>query len=109
MMSNTAKRKMKTATYPVTGMMCAVCASAVEKTVAETPGVEEAAVNFAASSVTVSYDPSQTSSETIAKRVQSAGYEMIVAPTAEEAIRRQEEEELAAYGRMRRKVVVVMA
>ncbi len=109
MMSNTAKRKMKTATYPVTGMMCAVCASAVEKTVAETPGVEEAAVNFAASSVTVSYDPSQTSSETIAKRVQSAGYEMIVAPTAEEAIRRQEEEELSAYGRMRRKVVVAWA
>ena len=48
MMSNTAKRKMKTATYPVTGMMCAVCASAVEKTVAETPGVGEAAGYLAA-------------------------------------------------------------
>lgn len=109
LMANKDKKNIKTATYPVTGMMCAVCASTVERTVAGTPGVKEASVNFAASSVTVSYDTAETSGEEIARRVQSAGYEMITAPTAEEAMKKQEEEELAIYRSMRRKVVVAWA
>ena len=39
--------------YPVEGMMCAVCAGAVEKAVSATPGVTSASVNFAASTLDV--------------------------------------------------------
>ena len=42
--------------FPVTGMSCAACATRVEKTIAHTKGVRSAAVNFAASEVTVEYD-----------------------------------------------------
>ena len=41
------KDNIKKGIFPVTGMMCAVCAGTVEKTVGEQPGVESAAVNFA--------------------------------------------------------------
>lgn len=99
------KVKLQTSVFPIAGMMCAVCAGAVEKTLKETPGVEEAQVNFAASTATVSWNSTMTSPEKLAERVTGAGYTMIVAPSAEEAIKKQEEEELALYQRMKRKVI----
>ena len=41
------KNKIKKETFPVTGMMCAVCAGTVQKTLGSIPGVTEADVNFA--------------------------------------------------------------
>ncbi len=99
------KVKLQTSVFPIAGMMCAVCAGAVEKTLKETPGVEEAQVNFAASTATVSWNSAMTSPEKLAESVNGAGYTMIVAPSAEEAIKKQEEEELALYRRMKRKVI----
>ena len=45
------------ATFPVTGMNCAVCAGRVEKTVQGLSGVMRAAVNLATERVTVTYLP----------------------------------------------------
>jgi len=42
---------------PVSGMTCAACARAIERTLTNTPGVERAHVNFATSTATVEYDP----------------------------------------------------
>lgn len=103
------KSKISHATFPVTGMMCAVCASTVEKTIAETPGVAEATVNFAASTVTVGWNPEEITPQQIAARVNQAGYTLIVTSSAEEGLKRQEQEEARIYKEMRLKVIVAWA
>ncbi len=109
-MANTKGNKnLISQTFPVTGMMCAVCAQTVEREAAGVHGVKEASVNFAASTLSVTYDGSQTSPEAIADMIREAGYELIVAPSAEEAMHEQERCELSAYRTMRRKVIVAWA
>mgnify|MGYP002711640461 FL=1 len=43
--------------YPVTGMHCAACAGNVEKIVRKQEGVENASVNLATATLTVTYNP----------------------------------------------------
>lgn len=80
---NRAERKEKpkpsliNKSYPVTGMTCAACASSVESILSKTPGVTKANVNFANSSVLVSFDDSVTSSE-LQNAIQKVGYDLIV-------------------------------
>jgi len=74
----------KQLTLPVIGMTCANCVAAVERNAKKAEGVTEAAVNFAAEKVTVSYDPemaggAQVTADVI-ERIRRAGYEV---PTAE--------------------------
>ena len=74
----------KQLTLPVIGMTCANCVAAVERNAKKAEGVTEAAVNFAAEKVTVSYDPemaggAQVTADVI-DRIRRAGYEV---PTAE--------------------------
>ncbi len=87
-------------------MMCAVCAGTVEKTVADCAGVTDAAVNFAASEVTFSWDPSITSPQVVANAVREAGYDMIVAESAKKAVEEKERTELRQYRRMKRDLIV---
>lgn len=96
----------KTKSFPVTGMMCAVCAGTVEKTVSECNGVSEASVNFAASEVTFTWDPALTSPRDVADAVRKAGYDMIVAESAKEAVEEKERAELEQYRRMRRDLII---
>ena len=49
-------RETETKVLPVLEMSCAVCAGNVESTVQALPGVEKANVNFAAGTLTVTYD-----------------------------------------------------
>lgn len=97
---------MKKVNYPVTGMMCAVCAGTVEKTVAECAGVKDASVNFAAAEVSFCYDPSVTSPEKVAEAVAEAGYEMIIVSSAAEAVEEKEKAEHLQYERMRCNLIV---
>ncbi|MDX1501069.1 MAG: heavy metal translocating P-type ATPase [Thermoanaerobaculia bacterium] len=82
--------------FPVVGMSCAACATAVEGALtARVDGVSEAKVNLAADTVTVSWDPSRASGEDLAAAVERAGYQLIVAdaesaPDAESIARRAE-------------------
>ena len=100
------KVKLESGTFPVAGMMCAVCASTVERTLSEADGVVSASVNFAASTATVEWRPEDTSIDALKLLIQDAGYEMIVESSIDEAMKRQQEEELAAYRKMQRKVAV---
>ncbi|MGL5617036.1 MAG: heavy metal translocating P-type ATPase [Sarcina sp.] len=50
------KKDLKDVTYKVEGMSCAACATAIEKSLKRTDGVEDPAVNFAAETVTFKYD-----------------------------------------------------
>ena len=91
----------KKGVFPVTGMMCAVCAGTVEKTVAEMPGVKNAAVNFASSEVSFSWDPDVTSPQKVADAVRAAGYDMIVEESVEKTVEEKQAAEMRQYRRMR--------
>ncbi len=103
------KDNNKKGVFPVTGMMCAVCASTVEKTVSGCEGVVDSAVNFASSEVSVTWDPSVTSPEAIAESVAKAGYAMIVEDSAAKAVEEKEREELKIYSGMKRDLILAWA
>ncbi len=72
----------KQLTLPVIGMTCANCVAAVERNARKAEGVTDAAVNFAAERVTVTFDDTASSGAVTADviaRIQRAGYDV---PTA---------------------------
>lgn len=103
------RNKDITAQFPVEGMMCAVCAGTVERTVAAVPGVSKSEVNFATSSVSITYDPALTSPEAIAEAVKREGYEMIVEKSAAKAEMIHNENEDRKYRRMKQDVTLAWA
>lgn len=92
--------------FPVIGMMCAVCAGTVEKTLRETPGLTSADVNLADATVTVEWNPADTSPEKMREALGAAGYELIVAADEEKALKIQEEEEKNHALSLRRRLIV---
>ncbi len=73
-MSEEDNKKKHKAVIPVTGMTCATCAVTIEKGLAETPGVEQANVNFASEKATVEYDPSKVNLAQIKDTISELGY-----------------------------------
>lgn len=65
---------MEKKTLSVTGMTCASCARAIEKSVSKVEGVHQASVNFALEKLTVEFDESKASIEKIKEAVERAGY-----------------------------------
>lgn len=72
-------------TYPVTGMTCASCAASVESMLKSQEGVESAVVNFANSSVLVSYDTKMTNPHALQSTVQEIGYDLFIEETDNQA------------------------
>jgi Cu2+-exporting ATPase len=70
-------------TYPVTGMSCASCAASAENIVKAQPGVVNAAVNFANSSLQVEFVPTISSPSQLKQSVQSIGYDLIIEDSKE--------------------------
>ena len=67
-------------------MSCARCSANVERTLnKKVPGVAQASVNFGTETLSLDYDPSQTSLEAMAQAVKNAGYELIL-PAEGEAV-----------------------
>jgi Cu2+-exporting ATPase len=75
---------METKTFPVLNMSCASCAAGVQAVLAKQPGVVHAAVNYAAGSAKVSFEPGRTDIPALRAAVQSAGYDLVIEP-AEDA------------------------
>jgi P-type Cu+ transporter len=65
-----------TVELPLRGMSCAACAARIERGLATLPGVESAAVNFAAERATVSFDPAALDVDRLIARVTELGYEV---------------------------------
>ena len=61
--------------FPVKGMTCAACQSAVERSLTRTPGVQQASVNLMLHSATVTYDPAVVPVDTLLEAVRDIGYE----------------------------------
>lgn len=95
--------KITKKTFPVLNMHCAGCANNVEKTVKKLPGVVEASVNFATTSLAVSYENEQLTPGGIRDAVVAAGYDLIVEETHKEE--RKEEAQHQRYIRLKRNVI----
>jgi Cu+-exporting ATPase len=59
---------------PVSGMTCAACARAIERTLAVTPGVDRVSVNLATNTATVEYDPTIAGVRDFVGAIEELGY-----------------------------------
>jgi Cu+-exporting ATPase len=101
----------KTETLDIEGMTCASCASAVEKSLSRTPGVQRAMVNFATEKATVDYVPTQASPATLKEAVINAGYGVMErAPDTSAAERSAEidRQKAVAYQKLKRRFGVAV-
>ncbi|MFC1969483.1 heavy metal translocating P-type ATPase [Chloroflexota bacterium] len=73
-MAEETKTGKKKATIPVTGMTCATCAITIEKGLADTPGVEQASVNFASEKASIEYDPDKVDLAKLKDTISELGY-----------------------------------
>lgn len=71
--------------FPITDMSCAACAVSVESVLSQQPGVLSAAVNFAAETVLVEYEPGVISPEDMNRALQATGYGLVVEAPEEAA------------------------
>ena len=94
-------------TFPVTDMSCAACAAKVDKVLNSVPGVSRAAVNFAAATALVEYDPAQCSPAALREAVRQAGYDLIVG--AGDAAREAEKAAGERYRSLKRRTVWAIA
>jgi len=65
---------MKLNSFPITGMDCANCATAVERNIRKVPGVNRANVNLSTERASVEYDPVIAKISEIVKKIEKAGY-----------------------------------
>jgi len=66
--------KVEKAHIHITGMTCTTCAATIEKGLAETPGVEQANVNFASEKASIEYDPTKINLAKIKNTISQLGY-----------------------------------
>ena len=59
---------------PVSGMTCAACARSIERTLANTPGVDRANVNLATNTATVEFDPAVVQIRDFVGAIEELGY-----------------------------------
>ncbi len=68
---------MEKTTLKVDGMSCEHCVKAVTGAVGALPGVTKVAVDLAAKTVTVEYDPGKTTLDSINAEIEEQGYDVI--------------------------------
>ena len=66
--------KVEKAHIHIAGMTCTTCAATIEKGLAETPGVEQANVNFASEKASIEYDPTKINLAKIKNTISQLGY-----------------------------------
>ncbi len=74
MSDKTNSKKSNKASIHVIGMTCTTCASTIEKGLSQTPGVEQADVNFASEKASIKYDPTKVNLTKIKDTVSQLGY-----------------------------------
>lgn len=71
------KRHVRDVTLKIGGMHCAACVGNVEKALADTEGVIDAAVNLSTESARVKFDPALVDLGTLQAAVEQTGYEFL--------------------------------
>ena len=67
----------KKAEIKVTGMACAACSAAVERSLSNLNGVASAAVNLSAETASIEYDPERLQLADLEKAIRDAGYDVV--------------------------------
>jgi Cu+-exporting ATPase len=83
---------MKKELYKISGMTCAACVRAIEKSVSKEKGIENVSVNLATEQMTVVYDKKLVNRDMIIKAVEKAGYKVVENTTFDEDKKRKDEE-----------------
>ncbi|WKA54631.1 heavy metal translocating P-type ATPase [Planococcus shixiaomingii] len=68
---------LKEASFQITGMTCAACATRIEKGINKMEGVEQANVNLALEKSSIQYDPSKLSEADFEKKIEALGYGVV--------------------------------
>lgn len=89
--------------FPVLDMSCAACAVSVESMLKSTPGVQDAAVNFADQTAWVTYDPAVAQPTDLQAAVRAIGYDLVVDAEDPEATR--EEAQRKHYAAIKRRTL----
>ncbi|NSW92561.1 MAG: copper-translocating P-type ATPase [Firmicutes bacterium] len=80
-------------TIPISGMTCASCAKAIERSINKLPGIKEVSVNFATEKARVAYDPSRTRISEIKDAISKAGYKALEVEAGEQIDHERERRE----------------
>lgn len=91
------------ASFPVTGMSCAGCASSVESTLKKLPGVNDVSVNFANTTALVDFDHDKITTNELRNALQAVGYDLIVDVEDPSAV--QEEIKQREYAEIRQRTI----
>ena len=94
--------EIKKETFPILGMSCASCAARIDKALNSQPGVQEACVNYAASTAQVVYLADECSSLVLKAAVQNAGYDLLV-DSDEEVADELEKVQMARYESLKKR------
>ncbi|RYY19893.1 MAG: copper-translocating P-type ATPase [Cytophagaceae bacterium] len=103
--------RVQTATLAIEGMTCASCAAFVQKSLARTPGVQRALVNYATEKATIDYLPTQATPTALKAAVLSAGYgvaEPAAGSTAAERAAEADRQKALAYQHLQRRFGVAL-
>nr|MDA8165631.1 heavy metal translocating P-type ATPase [Desulfobacteraceae bacterium] len=93
-------------TLDIKGMTCASCAARIERVLGSTPGVASAAINLAAETGLIRFDPGVVSQRQIRETINRLGFEAktAAAPGAS-AVARQQEEMAARLAAMKKRLI----
>ena len=94
---------MNSEKYNVSGMTCAACSLAIEKSVSKLDGIGEVKVNLITNTMEVSYDDARLGSDAIIEAVEKAGYgaEMSIDEIKMEIEQKHQAEKLAFEKRLK--------
>ncbi len=96
-------------TYHVSGMHCASCSSLIERTIGKLAGVATVSANYAAESMSLTFDGQEPSTEQLAKTLKPLGYELVLPkPVASTEAAAATSEKNAEVDSIRNKVIVSM-
>ncbi len=99
------KAKLQKRTFPVLGMSCAGCSARVERTLKAQEGVEEAAVNLAAATATVTFDTGICPPEELRDVLRKIGFDLIIVADENVAAEEAEEAHTAEYRALKRRTL----
>ena len=74
MSDKNSSKKTNKVSINITGMACTTCAAAIEKGLSQTPGVEQADVNFASEAASIKYDSTSIDLGKIKNTISQLGY-----------------------------------
>jgi len=80
------------ATFDISGMTCAACATKIEKRISKMDGVANANVNFALERISVEYDGKQVETADMITAVKKMGYELIPKQNGKDKMDHKEQE-----------------